>query len=143
MSYLSIIHGANGITWYTYGGWGDNHGVTDYPEQWENIRQLAGELSRLQDVLVERTGPQPRPPEVISGPEQDALGYPSISVLLKEHDGKTYLLAANSARADVSVRLPIAGGKTIDLPFEDRQIAADAAGFEDAFGPYAVHVYVW
>ncbi len=143
MSYLSIIHGAHGITWYTYGGWGDNHGVTDSPEQWENICRLAGELSQLQEVLVERTGPQPPPPVIVNGPEEDALGYPSISVLLKDHDGKSYLLAANSARADVSVRLPVAGGQTIDLPFENRRIVADETGFEDAFGPYGVHVYVW
>ncbi len=143
MSYLSIIHGGNGITWYTYGGHGDDHGVTDYPEQWQNICELAGELSRLEEVLVERTGPQPPAPAVLAGPESDALGYPSISVLLKEHAGKTYLLAANSARAEVSARFPLAAGKSISVPFEGRQLVADETGFQDVFGPYGVHVYVW
>ncbi len=143
MSYLSIIHGANGITWYTYGGSGDNHGVTAYPQQWQNISELAGELSQLEEVLVERTGPQPPAPDILTGPGNDALGYPSISVLLKEHAGKTYLLAANSARAEVAARFPVAAGKAVSLPFEDRQLLADETGFEDVFGPYGVHVYVW
>jgi hypothetical protein len=143
MSYLSIVYGANGITWYTYGGWGDNHGVTDTPEVWGNICQLAGELAQLQDVLVEPTGPQPAPPEVLTGPETDALGYPSINVLLKQHAGKTYLLAANSARAEVSAQLAAPGARTVSLPFENRQVTADGTGFQDTFEPYGVHVYVW
>ena len=143
MSYLSIIHGTHGITWYTYGGWGDNHGVTDYPEQWQNICALATELSQLQEVFVERTGPQPPPPEIVKGPEQDALGHPSISILLKQHAGKSYLLAANSAGAEVAARLRAGGGAKIALPFEDREIVADEQGFQDVFGPYAVHVYMW
>ncbi len=143
MSYLSIIHGATGITWYTYGGSGANHGVTDNPEVWKNICDLAGELAKLQEVLVERTGPQPPAPEVLAGPPKDALGYPSLSVLLKEHAGKKYLIVANSARADVTARFTAGARGKVALPFEGREIAAEAGGFSDRFGPYQVHVYVW
>jgi len=143
MSYLSIIYGANGITWYTYGGWGDNHGVTDSPEVWKNICDLGSEISRLQDVLVEPTGPQPAAPQTVAGPLKDGLGYPSLNVLLKQHAGKRYLLAANSARAEVTARFALAAGERVTLPFENREITADAAGFQDTFGPYGVHVYVW
>ncbi len=143
MSYLAIIHGANGITWYTYGGWGDNHGVTDSPDKWQNICELAGELSQLQDVLTEPTGPQPPAPEIVGGPEQDALGYPSINALLKEHGGRRYLLAANSAGAEVSARFRVKAPGKIALPFEGRELAAGEQGFTDAFAPYGVHVYVW
>ena len=143
MSYLSIIHGATGITWYTYGGSGANHGVTDNPEVWKNICDLAGELAKLQEVLVERTGPQPPAPEVLQGPPKDALGYPSLSVLLKEHGGKKYLIVANSARAEVTARFTAGARGQVVLPFEAREIAAEAGGFSDRFGPYQVHVYVW
>ncbi len=143
MSYLSIIHGAHGITWYTYGGTGKNHGVTHTPETWRNICELAGELSQLQDVMVERTGPQPPPPQILSGPAKDALGYPSISALLKEHAGHKYILAANSANADVVVRFSAAGAKRILLPFEKRQLRSEEGGFTDTFGPYGVHIYHW
>jgi hypothetical protein len=143
MSYLALIHGANGITWYTYGGWGDNHGVTDNPEVWGNICELAKEISALQSVLLEPACLQPTAPEVITGPAQDALGHPSISVLLKLHQGTWYLLAANSANAPVTARFPCAAGKQVALPQENRQIAADGAGFTDQFAPYGVHVYTW
>ena len=141
MSYLSIIHGAHGITWYTYGGHGNNHGVTDNPEVWKNICDLAGEISELQDVLVERTGPQPPAPVILSGPEKDALGFPSISLLVKEHDGKKWLLAANSANAEVSAQILVAGASRATLPSEKRELACDENGFKDTFGPYGVHVY--
>jgi len=145
MSYLSIIHGAHGITWYTYGGWGENHGVTDNPEVWGNICALAGELSKLQDILTERTGPQPEPAEVLEGPAQDAQGHPSISLLMKEHQGKHYLLAANSSRARVEARLklPAGPGIALTLPFEGRTVTGTPDGLKDTFGPYAVHVYEW
>lgn len=141
MSYLSIIHGANGITWYTYGGWGENHGVTDSPDKWKNICELAGELARLQDVFVERTGPQPPAPMILDGPETDALGFPSISVLQKEHAGKVHLFAANSAKADVTARFRIPDSGAVTVPFEKRELTGDRQGFTDTFGPYAVHVY--
>ena len=143
MSYLSIIHGANGITWYTYGGHGENYGVTDFPEQWDNICALAGEISALESVLVEATGPQPAPPEITEGPAEDALGYASVSILLKEHDGANYLLAANSANATVKAGFAIGHSGEIGLPFEDRGVVAENGTFQDTFGPYGVHVYRW
>ena len=104
---------------------------------------MASELSQLQAVLVERTPVQYTPPRILSGPEKDALGYPTISVLTKEFSGQTYLFAANSSAADVTARFPIPAAKRIELPFEHRQIQAENDGFADSFGPYAVHVYVW
>lgn len=143
MSYLSIIHGAHGITWYTYGGWGDNHGVTDTPETWATICALAGELAKLQEVLVEPTPAQPPPPEVMTGPAVDALGQPSLSVLLKRHAGRHYLLAANSAAAAVSCRIPVAAPDGVTALRGERRITPDGAGFVDTFPPYGVQVYVW
>ena len=66
-----------------------------------------------------------------------------ITDLFKQHGGKNYLFAANSANAEVSARFAVGPGARITLPFEGRQIAADERGFADTFGPYAVHVYVW
>ncbi len=143
MSYLSIIHGAHGITWYTYGGHGDNHGVTYSAETWSNICGLAGELSELQDTLVQPTGSQPPAPEVLDGPATDALDFPSISILLKEHDGKRVLLAANSADAPVKARFRVGATGTIAVPFEKREFESDGDGFTDSFAPYGVHVYTW
>ena len=143
MSYLSIIHGANGITWYTYGGHGKNHGVTDNKDVWKNICDVAGEISKLHDVLVEPTGAQPPPPVILSGSPKDALGHPSISFLLKEHGGKKWLLAANSSNGLVSAQFPMPKGRKLDLPFEGRRVRGTDRGFIDTFVPYGVHVYLF
>jgi len=143
MSYLALIHGGNGITWYTYGGQGKNHGVTETPETWATICALATEIAQLQEVLLAPPPPQPPAALVTAGPSADALGQPCISQLLKAHGGKHYLLAANSAAAPVSCRLRVGAVGRVQTPFEGRDIVADADGFSDSFGPYAVHVYVW
>ena len=49
----------------------------------------------------------------------------------------------NSANAAVSARLAAPGAARVGLPFETRELAADGGVFEDAFGPYGVHVYTW
>lgn len=143
MSYLSIIHGGHGITWYTYGGWGDNHGVTHTPETWANICALAGEFSHLADWLVERTGPQPDAPDIIAGPATDAAGHPSISTLLKEHDGRKCLLAANSSSSEVKASVRIGDTGPVTLPFEERTLEVTGGDLIDTFEPYGVHVYIW
>lgn len=143
MSYLAIIHGANGITWYTYGGHGNDHGVTDYPDKWRNVCALAGELAQLQGALTGRPRRQPAPPTILFGPPKDALGFPSLSTLLKEHAGKAYLLTANSSAASVTAHFTAARETIVSLPFEKRHLLADARGFTDTFRPFAVHVYEW
>ena len=41
MTYLAIIHGAKGMTYYTYGGTGENHGVTHDPQVWAALKRLS------------------------------------------------------------------------------------------------------
>ena len=144
MTYLSIIHGATGILWYTYGGWGDNHGATDDARVWAVLKSIAGELSALHEVLVERTPEQTAKATILEGAATDGLGYPSINLLLKVHDGDHYLLAANSAKALVKARItaPDLRGE-VEVMFEGRNAAVRDGLFEDTFDPYAVHVYRW
>ncbi len=139
MSYEAIIHGANGITWFSYGG-GSFQGATDTPESWENMRRVAGELSALQEVFLE---PEKLPVEatVIEGPQTDKLGYPSVSVMARRHDGKLFLICANSANAEVVVTLPCPGMTRATVHFEDRDITPADGVLTDRFAHFAVHVY--
>lgn len=144
MTYLAIIHGATGMTYYTYGGHGANHGATHDPRIWAATKQIAKELTTLHDALVERETPQTQEVQLISGPDKDALGYPAVSTRLLVHAGKHYLLAANSARAAVGVKIVLrdAPGVTRVL-FEDRTVSVQAGVLEDRFAPHGVHVYTW
>lgn len=141
MSYLSIIHGAHGITWYTYGGFNKNRGVTSSPERWNNICTVATELSKLSPIFLERTGPQLPPPEILQGDKTDNSYHSSISVLLKVHDGKRYVIAANSSNSQVTCTIKT-GGKLAKTWFEDgRTIAIQNDLLKDTFEAYGVHVY--
>ncbi|NLE53456.1 MAG: hypothetical protein GX617_00840 [Lentisphaerae bacterium] len=145
MSFLAIIHGAHGITWYTYGGFDKNHGMADTPETWNNMATVATQLSQLSDVLTEPTPPQLEPPTIGSGPATDSLGHPAISALLKFHRGNAYLFVASSAREPIraSFRLDarLAGKATAKVLFENRSAAVQNGFLADDFKPYDVHIY--
>ena len=143
MSFAAVIHGAHGVTWYTYGGFKQNEGVTSSPERWRNICDLAGRLAELAPVLAERTPQQPPVPTVVSGPESDPLGGPSVTCLLKRHDGWSYLLAVNAATEPVSAVLPAEGATSVEVRYENRTCTAKDGRLTDNFGPFAVHIYRW
>ena len=143
MTYLAIIHGATGMTYYTYGGHGKNHGAPHDPKVWANLKQVTGQLAHLHDALVERTVPQTQRVESLAGPAADDSGYPPLSTRLIAHRGKHYLLTANSSRSPVRARITTTGTDQAQVLFEDRQVKASSGVWEDDFAPYAVHVYAW
>ena len=79
MTYLSLIHGATGMTSYTYGGHGKNHGATTI-EVWANLKRVAATGAAPERSGGARSGVKVAC-EVVAGPARDALGY------LHQHDG--------------------------------------------------------
>ena len=140
MSYLSIIHGAHGITWYTYGGYNQNHGVTSTPEHWREITTVAGELASIQNQLCSRHAKEQPAVTILAGPKTDALEHPSVTCLLKDNDGPKILLACNSSTEAVQAAIDIKGFKTAKVLFENRTVDC-ANGLKDDFKPFEVHVY--
>ena len=151
MSYAAVIHGAKGIIWYTYGSRkyvpGEKlkkggYGVNSTPERWKIITALAREFKQLAPVLTSRTPEkQPQIPTVISGPTQDYYGEPSISCLLKKHNGKNYLFAVNAVRKPVSAQFRLPGFNQGKVLFENRSIQVKNGILSENFKPYEVHVY--
>ena len=127
----------------TYGGFGDNEGVTSTPERWRNICDLAGRLSELAPVLVERTPSQPAMPEVVAGPKTDPLGDPAVTCLLKRHGGKNYLFAVNATAEPVTARFAVPRGQAIYVLYENRALVTTDDRIVDDFAPFAVHIYKW
>ena len=142
-TFAAIIHGAHGVTWYTYGGFDKNEGVTSTPERWRNICDLAGRLAELSPVLVERTPPQPAVPEVVCGPKTDPLGGPSVTCLLKRHGDKTYLFAVNATAEPVMARFAVPRAQAIEVLYENRALVTTDDRIADDFAPFAVHIYRW
>ncbi len=143
MTFAAVVHGAHGMTWYTYGGFGANEGVTSSPERWRNICELAGRLSELSPVLVSRTPPQPSAPKVISGPTTDFHGNPSVTCLLKREGGFSYLFAVNATCEPVAAELTVPDAQTVEVMYEHRTSPCSCGVLTDGFAPFAVHIYRW
>jgi len=140
MTFAAVVHGASGITWYTYGGRGGNEGVTSTPERWGLTAQLATRLGELSPAILAPTVAAPEP-KVLAGPDKDSLGQPSVSVLVKRQGGALYAIAVNACYETVKARLALPGEKGFaDVLWEDRALSVKD-GLTDVFGPYAVHVY--
>ena len=124
MTWAAVIHGAHGMTWYTYGGFMNkktgkkNEGITSTPERWQTISELATKLRELSPVLMERTPKEQPKVQVVSGPEKDPLGEnPSVTALLKRHDGKDYLFMVNASTEPVKAKVTMPGGGEIECDF--------------------------
>ena len=151
MTFAAIIHGAKGITWYSYsGGWVpktekySGFGFTMSEKSWTSASNLAHRISALVPVLLERDGEQPPVPSVTSGPRRDALGNPAVTGLLKRHGGKAYYFAVNSANSPVSASMPVGAKGKVEVLFEDRKLApAKDGSIADKFKTFAVHIYAW
>ena len=93
MGYQAIIHGAQGVIWYRYAGYGENLKTGFTAEQWQVVVEVSRELRSLYDVLCQRAAAvQPPQPEVLSGAAFDCLDNPSVSLLLKRRQGIAILL---------------------------------------------------
>jgi len=137
-TFAAIVHGANGIMWYSYGS---SNGMTTTPERWGAFSELATRLADLSPVILDETVSVPEP-TVLSGPSTDSLGQPSVSVLVKRHDGAVYAIAVNACYENVRARLSLPGSAdAATVLWEDRQLNVKSGMLTDDFAPFAVHVY--
>ena len=146
-SFAALANDANGITWYTYGGFYDkkrkahNEGMTSAPDRWRDMGDLATWIKELSPALLERTGSQPSV-EVVRGPKSNKLGGPTITYLLKRHGGTAYLIAVNATMDNVKARFRIDGvGDIAEAMRENRKVKCPGGVLEDEFGPIGFHVY--
>lgn len=147
-TFASIIHGANGITWFHYSGElaperGRRYsGFFQTKRDWTAMTNLATRISSLAPVLVERTPPQPKTPEILRGEKLDHFGKPAVTVLVKKHAGSVYVFAVNavdkSAKARIFADVPDGEGEAL---WENRRVKVTNGAIEDDFKGFGVHVY--
>lgn len=148
MSYAAIIHGGHGITWFHYAGELNEamkhrySGCFQTQKDWAMMTNLTTRLSQLSPVLTERTPPQPKTPEVLSGAKEDPLGQPSVSVLVKNHAGSAYVFAVNASPKPVKARIfaDVKDGEG-SVAWEKRKVLISGGSFEDDFKGFGVHLY--
>lgn len=147
MTWAAVVHGANGMTWYTYGGFPSkdgksaNYGITSTPERWANICELATRLKELSPALVSRKPSDQPKVAVVSGVKTDPFGQSSVSCLLKRTGGSSYLIAVNASPEPVTARFAVKGQGEAKVMWENRTVNIGQDGITDYFAPFAVHVY--
>jgi len=106
----------------------------DHPRCWEATKRLAGELDRISPILLDKDSEQTVKLDPADAP---------IDTLLKQHDGKRYLLAVNHSPEPV-------GKVTFHLPdvqackshFDGSVFTvSEGASFADDFDAYEVQMY--
>ncbi|MBI3923557.1 MAG: hypothetical protein HY318_19215, partial [Armatimonadetes bacterium] len=132
-TYLALIHGARGMLYFTY-GWREEPNPDQAVCQ-AVVKQVATELRELTPVLL-----TPGLPHRFSR----GRGASFLHGLLKKHDGKWFLIVANSdpvSHAAVTLALPKSAKGKAEVLFEERALMVKNGILVDDFGPYAVHVY--
>ncbi len=145
-SFAALVHGAQGVTWFKYGGAKDEKrrysGMFRTPEDWAAMTNVTRRIAALRPVLLSRTPPQPPAPEIVRGAKTDPLGQPSVTMLVKRFGGAAYVLAVNAAPEPVRARFRLgARGKAASVAWEGRSVAVKGGAFEDDFDALGVHVY--
>ncbi len=157
MSFGAIAAGANGITWYTYGGTVEpelkkfNYGVTTTPERWNNISKIATQINELSPVLLQQTDVSLQPKAVIlNGAKTNVYGEENVVCLLKRYEGKNYLIAVNCAPEPIDVKFEFAesldDASTVEVLYDEAGVATprvESGALYDWFEAFGVRIYVW
>jgi hypothetical protein len=122
MTYLALTHGAMGLIFYCYY---DLRVLPQYQEMWSWMKEIGAEVKELSPALL---SPARLPVEV----RGDAA---KIHALLKEHDGKWYLLTVNGEPTPAKAHFVLPRDVvSLRVMFEARQAAAPAAASPEGDG---------
>lgn len=147
MGFAAVVHGANGMTWFHYGGDVSDpkksySGIFRTQDDWNAMTNLVRRIREISPVLLERTPCGQPAPEIVAGPSADPLGQPSVTALMKEYRGDIWLFAVNAAAEAVRARFRLnADVKDGEVVWEGRRASAVDGAFEDGFEPFGVHAY--
>jgi hypothetical protein len=131
MTYLALNHGAKGLIYYCYY---DLRVLPQYREMWGWLKSIAAEVKALSPVLL---SPDDRGTALCLPPNAN------VDTRLKQHEGKLYLIAVNTATAPCHVTFKLGGLRSdqAGVLFEGRSVKLAKAQMIDDFKPLAVHVY--
>lgn len=134
-SYASIIAGARGMYYWDW--------AAVYNDNWEMLKQVAGEMNALSPILTERIPMQSVLYADGTAQKSNEGMSKNAQAMITNHDGKSYLLTVNTENAPIEVTftLPAEHSGTGTVWFEDREVLVVGGTFTDTFEPYGRHVY--
>ena len=134
--WMALVHGADGYGFFCHSWAGKRMKVAGIePAMQAALAGINAEVRRLAPVLN-------RPTVRDAAAVTTTLGS-RVDVLVKKHDGATYVFAVNMYRKPEKATLTLKGlgDATADVLFENRKLPINAGRLTDAFAPYAVHRY--
>lgn len=143
MSYLAIIHGVKGLSYYAYSdpGWLISK---DNPQLWSSFKGLTDELKEIAPVVFAPTAKIEVKSEIIGGDTVRTFGYGALHILAKKYGDKLYLIAANSSSLPIKARYTFVSEEKYlnsKVLFERRKISLSDNSLTDDFDGYGVHIY--
>jgi hypothetical protein len=133
MTYLSLVHEARGVIYFSYSYNGPMREA--HPAQWQELKNLAGEVRDLGPILPETAG------NVVL---TQSDGTSQVHTRVIRHDDRATILAVNTLRTPIkNVQWKTTGLKTgsLEVMGEDRRLKVKSGKFDDDFEPLAVHLY--
>jgi hypothetical protein len=136
MTWQCIAEGATGLVFYS---WFDIKRNPDVPfdTQWEHLKRIAAEVDQMAPALLSVDPVAAVKTETVAGQRPTWL-HP----LVKSHNGKLYLIAANDGDGEGPIRftLPTAPRSIRELS-EGRTISAAGTSFQDQSAKLSVKIY--
>jgi len=152
MTFLSIIHGAKGIFYFTFTG--SQYHILQSPDHWNDLKSIVAELNKIYPLLLLPNDNLTITPYITEGPQKDEWGVVPVHVTirhLKKNTGTLkagyYLIAANSTdkpvKASFRLNRVLALSKYAnDILNEGSKLNIENRTFSDTFKPYGVHIYI-
>jgi hypothetical protein len=147
MAFQALIKGANGIVY-----WGSQ--TLDQPcDAWTGIKRVTREIADLGTILATRSeamlqqtrGCNPLSGAMPIGIDYHEMGYSGddgIQILVKKHEGKTYLFTCNADKYPCQATLSgLAGLNTCAVLNENRTLPVEQAAITDTWPAFGVHIY--
>jgi hypothetical protein len=151
MTFLSIIHGAKGIFYYTFTG--SEYRMLESPEHWNDLKKIVTELNGIYPLLLQPDDDLKINLEITEGPQKDEWGvmpvHLAIKHLSKDSGGLTagyYIIAANSLDKPVKASFRNSGklppsDNAVNILGDRNQLNIKNGTFSVTFKPYDVQIY--
>lgn len=121
MNYLSIIHGAKGLYYYSFidhGAWY----VQQHPRLWSTFKKMTWEIETLAPMILEGRRV-----------ESVTIGDPAIDFATWEYKGDRYLIAVNTSERAIETTITLGGSFTVEKLFTDEPATRQRDEFVQRF----------
>ncbi len=139
LTYLSIIHGARGLFYYTFKT--KNYFIMDRHKHWNEVKSIIKELNSIYPLLI---SPKIYPDDSVAKASNGAIHY-IIKHVPKGFDFKSgyYVIAVNTLPTYINshIYLPVKNISSAEDILEKRKISIYSSGLLDDFSPYQIHIY--